>query len=53
MGRSPIKEVPIRWVEKPGSSINLLRDVPGFLTGLARLKWEQWSGRLTPPGPRI
>ena len=44
-----IKEVPIRWIEKPGSTVNLFRDVPGFLVGLARLKWEQWSGRLTPP----
>ena len=47
-----ITELPIRWIEKPGSTINLFRDVPGFLAGLARLKWEQWSGRLKPADRR-
>lgn len=41
-----IKEIPVDWTECPGSSVRLLRDIPEFLAGLARLKYRQMTGRL-------
>jgi glycosyltransferase involved in cell wall biosynthesis len=39
-----IREIPINWIEYPGSSVRLLRDIPEFLTGLATLKYRLMRG---------
>jgi len=41
-----IKEVPIKWVEDPSSTVNMCKDIPKFLYGLARLKYQQMTGKL-------
>ena len=41
-----IKEVPIVWTEDPDSTVNFIRDVPGFLKGLSTLKYLELTGKL-------
>lgn len=41
-----IKEVPIIWTEDPDSTVNLMRDIPRFLRGLAKLKYDQMTGKI-------
>ncbi len=36
-----IKEVPVIWHENPSSTVNFKKDVPKFLKGLMRLKYEK------------
>lgn len=40
-----IQEVPVTWNEDPNSTMKFRRDIPPFLLGLARIKYEQLTGR--------
>ena len=37
-------EIPVEWVDSPGSTVNLARDVHGFLGSLLKIKFNAWRG---------
>jgi len=40
-----VKEIPVYWEERQGSTVNLKRDVPKFLYGLAGLLYERLTSK--------
>jgi dolichyl-phosphate beta-glucosyltransferase len=52
----PITEVPVNWVDPPGSKLNVFREASYLLHDLARIKINDWRGvygaqTMTQPGP--
>jgi len=43
-GKYPIEEISIEWKEDPASTVRPVRDMPGFIKEMARLKLQQWKG---------
>lgn len=46
-----LTEVPVRWRDRPGTKVKLLRDVLRSLQGIARIRWNDALGRYRGPLP--
>lgn len=44
-----VEEVPVRWADRPGTKVNLVRDVVGSLVGIARICLYSALGRYVDP----
>lgn len=46
-----VEEVGVRWEDREGTKVRLLRDVVGSLLGLARIRWNALRGVYAEPAP--
>ena len=46
-----LEEIPVRWADRPGTKVRLLRDVASSLLGLGRIRWFALRAGYDTPTP--